>query len=128
MSSHLDTAVEVWALFAVNFLGFLLGALITTLSYLAYRSSDGKTALRNATVGFALLTIGTAVEPIYQLGIERSHVLASDQNIMLQLTEGVVISLGFLVLFFSIYRYSRYSTRQTVTVSGIDDDLFGDSD
>lgn len=128
LSNGVGNAPEVWALIAVNFLGFFLGTIMTGLSYYAYRSGERKTSLRNATVGFGLLTAGIAVEPIYQLSVEGTHVLASDQNITLQLIEGGIISLGFLVLFFSIYRYSSRSQRRTVTVSGVDDDLFEDVD
>lgn len=128
MSTEIVDALEVWALIAVNFLGFFLGAIITGLSYYAYRSGEKNTSLRNATIGFGMLTLGIAIEPVYQLGVEGTHVLASDQNTTLQLIEGTVISLGLLVLFFSIYRYSARSQRQTVTVNGIDDDLFEDVD
>lgn len=128
MSSAIAEALEVWALIAVNFLGFFLGAIITGLSYYAYRGGEKRTSLRNATIGFGLLTLGIAIEPVYQVGVEGTHVLASDQNITLQLIEGAVISMGLLVLFFSIYRYSSRSQRQTVTVNGVDDELFEDID
>ena len=128
MSSEVADALEVWALIAVNFLGFFLGAIITGLSYYAYRRGEKRTSLRNATIGFGMLTLGIAIEPVYQLGIEGTHVLASNQNITLQLIEGTVISLGLLVLFFSIYRYSSRSRRQTVTINGVDDELFEDVD
>lgn len=128
MTGETAGTIEVWALIAVNFIGFFLGAILTTVSYYAYRSGEKKTSLRNATAGFGLLTMGTAIEPVYQVGIEGTHVLASDKNITLQLIEGSVISLGLLVLFFSIYRYSSRSQRQSVTISGVDDDLFEDLD
>lgn len=128
MSSEIIDVLEVWALVAVNFFGFFLGAIITGVSCYAYRRSAQKTSLRNATIGFGLLTLGIAIEPAYQVGVEGTHVLASDQNITLQLIEGAVISLGFLVLFFSIYRYSTRSHRQTVTINGVDDELFEDPD
>lgn len=120
--------LKVWALVGVNFLGCFLGAIITAVSYYAYRSGEPNPSLRNATAGFGLLTLGIAIEPIYQVGVEGTHVLASDQNVTLQLVEGAVISLGLLVLFASIYRYSSRSRRRTVTVTGVDDDLFDDVD
>lgn len=128
MSSEIVDSLEVWALIAVNFIGFFLGVIITGLSCYAYRSSEKNTSLRNATMGFGMLTVGIAIEPVYQLGIEGTHVLASDQNITLQLIEGTVISLGLLILFFSIYRYRSRSRRQTVTVNGVDDELFENID
>lgn len=128
MTGVVAETLKVWALVAVNFLGFFLGAVLTALSFHAYRSGDPNPSLRNATIGFGLLTLGTAVEPIYQVGVEGTHVLASDQNVSLQLIEGTLISVGLLVLFFSIYRYQSASRRRTVTVSGVDDDLFDDVD
>lgn len=127
MTEKIDSMIEVWLLILVNFLGFILGIVITGVSYYAYRSSQNR-SLRNATIGFGLITLGTAIEPIYQLGIAGTHVLASDQNIALQLLEGTVIVSGFLFLFFSIYRYRSGSGRQTITVNGVDDDLFEDLD
>lgn len=112
------STAKVWILLLVNFLGVLLGIVITGLSYVAYRSNDQKKALRNATIGFGLLTAGTAVEPVYQLGIVGTHVLASEQNVPLQILEASMISTGFLVLFFSIYKYRARSQR--IRVSGVD--------
>jgi hypothetical protein len=119
--------LEVWLLIVVNFLGFILGTVITGISYYAYRMGDGKTSLRNATVGFGLITLGVAIEPIYQLGIEGTYVLASEQNVTLQAIEGTILSLGFLVLFFSIYRYRPRSRRQKISVDGVNDELFEES-
>lgn len=124
MSGEFDGMIEVWLLIAVNFFGFFLGAIITGVSLYAYRSQERNTSLRNATIGFGFITLGTAIEPIYQLGVAGTYVLASDQNIALQITEGTLIALGFLFLFFSIYRYRSQSNRQTITVSGADDSLF----
>lgn len=124
MTGGIVATLTVWLLFALKFLGFFLGAFITTLSFYAYRNSDGNTSLRNATLGFGLLTAGTAVEPAYQLVVQGSHVLASEQHVGLKVMESSLISLGFLVLFFSIYKYSSRSTRQTITISGVDDELF----
>lgn len=128
MNSEFVALLQVWALVAVNFLGCFLAAILTTLSYYAYRSGARKTSLRNATVGFGLLTLGVSIEPLYQVGVEGTHVLASDQNITLQLIEGAVVSLSLLVLFSSIYRYSAHSRRRTVTGGSVDDDLYDDAD
>lgn len=114
----IESTAKVWTLIAVNFLGVLLGTVITALSYVAYRSNDQKKSLRNATIGFGLLTGGTTVEPVYQLGIVGTHVLASEQNVPLQIIEATMISTGFLVLFFSIYKYRARTQR--ITVGGED--------
>lgn len=126
MSSEITDVLGVWAIVAVNFPGFFLGVIITGLSYHAYQAGDNDSSLRNATVGFGFITLGIVIEPLYQLGIEGTHVFASEQNITLQLVEAAVFSTGLLILFFSIYRYNSHSKRQTITVSGIDDELFED--
>lgn len=59
------------------------------------------------------------MEPVYQVGVERTHVHTSDQNESLQLIEGTLISVGLPVLFFLIYWYQSASRRRTVTVSGV---------
>lgn len=128
MTVDIDHTLEIWLLVGVNFLGFILGFFITSLSYYAYRSNSRKISLRNATVGFGLLTLGTAIEPVYQIGIEGTYILASEQNVMLRVVEGLFFSLGFLVLFLSIYRYSSRSNRRRVSINGVDDDLFEGSD
>lgn len=128
MSTQFENTIEVWLLIAVNFIGFLLGTVITLVSYWAYRSNNRKTPLRNATVGFSCITLGTAVEPIYQLSIAGTYVLASEQNVLLQLFEGALIALGFLFLFFSIYRYGSTSRRETITVRKTDESFFNGSD
>lgn len=124
MSGMATWAFDVWLLFAVNFLGFILGAFITGLSYYAYRSSDRKSSLRNATIGFALLTVGTAIEPTFQLLMDGAHIIESEHYILLQLFDGSIISLGFLVLFFSIYTYNSRPERTAITMHGVDDELF----
>lgn len=124
MIAGVSPTVEIWLLIAVNFLGFILGTIITSLSYYAYRSGERNVSLRNATVGFGLLTLGMAMEPAYQIGLQRTHVLASEQNVTLQVLEGFVFALGFLILFLSIYKYSSTSRRRTITSNGVDDDLF----
>lgn len=123
MSGH-AAAPEVWVLVAVNFFEFFLGLVMMGVSFLAYWRNGRKPALRNATAGFGLLTLGTVVEPVYQLGFVGTTVLASDRNVVLQIAEGALISLGFLVLFFSIYRYRSRSERRTIPISGVDDGLF----
>lgn len=123
MSFDVAHPLEVWLLIAVNFLGFILGTFITSVSYYAYRSSDENTSLRNATVGFGLLTVGTAIEPTYQLWVHGSPVLTNEEYITIQVVEGIVIASGFFILFFSIYKYNSNTSRYKLTTNGIDSDL-----
>lgn len=125
MSLPPDGGLEIWLLLVVNFFEAVLGLFLTVLSYHAYRSNDRKPSLRNATLGFGSITLGTATEPAFQLGIVGTHVLASDQNVPLQIAEAALISLGFTLLFLAIYRYGSRSRRQRITVSDIDDEFLG---
>jgi hypothetical protein len=122
----LVAGLEVWALVAVNFSGVALGTIITGVSYVAYGSHDRDRALVNATIGFALITLGMTMEPLYQLGIRWSHVLASEQNVLLQILEGTVFALGFLILFLSTFRHAHRTERREIFVPGVDDELFED--
>jgi len=121
----LVAGLEVWALVAVNFSGVALGTIIG-VSYVAYGSHDRDRALVNARIGFALITLGMTMEPLYQLGIRWSHVLASEQNVLLQILEGTVFALGFLILFLSTFRHAHRTERREIFVPGVDDELFED--
>lgn len=123
MTTPADVEPAIWFLIVTNFLEVFLGLVITVISYYAYRSNGWQTSLRNATAGFGLITLGAAIEPAYQLGVVGTHVLASDQNVGLQIVEAVVISLGFALLFFSIYRYSSRSRRHRITLTDIDEEF-----
>lgn len=125
--SHVDTAAEVWILIAVNFLGFFLGAVVTAISYWAYRTTPRKPSLRNATIGFWFITLGIAVEPIYRIVVTGLHVRASGLNVPLQIFEGSAIALGLLLLFVSVYGYSSGTTRH-VTLGAVQDGLLEESD
>lgn len=127
MIEELGDAIELWALVAVNFIGFTLGATMTAVAYYTYRTRDRRPSLRLASLGFALLTVATAIEPAYQLTVERTLVLAAAERVVwLQLLEGALYSLGFLTLFYAILRRRPRRRERTVTIEGVDDGLFDD--
>lgn len=127
MTTELGGAIELWALVAVNFIGFALGATMTAVAYYTYRTRNRRRSLRLATVGFALLTVATVLEPAYQLTVERTLVLvATERVIWLQLFEAALYSLGFLTLFYAVLRRRPGRRRRTVTIDGVDDELFDD--
>lgn len=127
MTNLVEAGLDLWVLIGVNLFEFVLASVITGVSFFAYRSADRKPPLLNATIGFGLITVSTAVEPTYQFVIAGDYTLTTEQSIDLQIAEGVLLSLGLLVLFFSVYRYRSRSRRRTITVEGVDDDLFDGS-
>lgn len=100
---------EFWAFLLANLVLGLFGGVLTALSFTAYRR-NGKTSFRNATLGFAFVTLGGSVEPIYQLPVKGSYELGGREMLALQSVEGILIGLGLALLFFSIYAYERPST------------------
>lgn len=96
---------ELWAFLVVNVLVFGIGSLLTALSLTAYRSSGWSRAFRDATVGFGVLTIGSGADLVYEMGIKGDYHLTGRELLMLQTIEGLLVALGFGLLFYSIYRY-----------------------
>lgn len=87
-----DTTTVV--LVAARAIVLLLGATITYYSAMAYRRT-GLPYLRNAAVGFAIMTVGVLLEgllfEVVGLDLEVVHVV-----------ESIAIGLGFLVLLVSL--------------------------
>ncbi|WP_442909404.1 DUF7521 family protein [Halovenus sp. HT40] len=90
--------VDGWAvaLTSTRIIVLLLGILTTIISFRAYYEQRA-TYLRDATIGFAIMTIGVFVEgALYQLtpiGLTQVHII-----------ESVAIGFGFLALLRSFLR------------------------
>lgn len=123
MSAPPDVDPTIWVLIVTNFAESFLGLVITAISYHSYRLNEDKRSLLTATVGFGLLTLGTMVAPAYQLGILGSHLIPTSDNVLLQIAEAAIISLGFAVLFVSIYRYSSGYRRHRITLTELEEDF-----
>lgn len=95
---------EFWAFVASNLFVFGSGAILTVLSFRAYRRSN-TTAFRTASAGFALITVGALVEAVYEVGIRGSYHLGGRELLMLHTVEGVLIGAGLMGLFYSLKRY-----------------------
>lgn len=108
-----------------NVLQFTVGAVITGLSYLVYRSSGGKTAFRNSTLGFLLITIGGVLAPVYQIWIKGDYSISGRELLELQILEGTLITVGLALLLYSIY---GFNTRPKRVPADPDSDVydFGD--
>jgi hypothetical protein len=95
---------ELLAFLASNLLVFVLGGSMATLSYRAYRRT-GTPSFRTAAAGFALITAGSLVEAVYELGIRGTSDLGGRELLALHAVEGFLISLGLAGLFYSLWRY-----------------------
>jgi hypothetical protein len=93
---------ELWLFVASNLLLLVLGGTITVLSYGAYRRNEGRRALRDASIGFGLITVGSLVEGVYELGI-RGYELGGRELLALHTVEGVLIAGGLAIIFYSLY-------------------------
>lgn len=117
--------LEFWTYVLTNFMMFGFGLMLTGLSYFAYRTDKTRFALRNATIGFGLLTIGGLVAPLYQIGYKTQYQLDGRELLAIQSVEGLFLAAGLGMLFYSIYRYSNGEQYQHVdtfeTIEDIDD-------
>ncbi len=95
---------ELWTFVASNVLVLALGGALTVLSYRAYRRLD-RPPLRTAALGFGVITLGTLVEAVYELGIRGSYELTGRELLTLHTVEGAFIAAGLAALFYSLARY-----------------------
>lgn len=96
--------LEFWLFVASNVFVFVLGGVLTVLSYRAYRRSENA-SFRNASVGFALIIAGSLVEAVYELGIRRSYELGGRELLALHSVEGILVGFGLAALFYSLVQY-----------------------
>jgi len=111
---------ELWTFALANLITFTLGLVLTGLSCYAYSTGGRRRSFRNATVGFGLLTLGMAVEPIYQFGVRGDYHLGGRELLALQTVEGLLLAAGLGMLFYSIYWHNRGSRRShTVGIESV---------
>lgn len=103
-----------------NVFQFFFGAIITALSYSAYRST-GKQTFRTSTFGFLLITTGGVFAPLYEFGFKGDYDITARELLELQVIEGILFGAGLALLLFSIYRH----TRRTATLTESEGDLHG---
>jgi len=111
---------ELWMFFIAHFLLFGVGALLTGFSYLAYRASGRSWTFGLSTIGFVFVTLGGVLEPMYELTVKGAYSLYGRELLLLQTAEGLLISIGLGLLFYSVYRYNRSPAHR---VSTIDEEL-----
>lgn len=108
--------LEFWTYVLTNFTVFGFGAVLTALSYLAYRADPERRSLRNSTVGFGLLTVGGLVAPAYQLALTGRYELGGRELLAVQSVEGLFFAAGFGMLFYSLYRRTSSSQHRVQSV------------
>lgn len=106
--------IEFWTFILTNFMMFAFGLILSTVSYLAYRADRGRISLRNATIGFGLLTIGGLVAPAYQLGFRGAYELSGRELLIVQSIEGLFLAAGLGMLFYSVYRHGKRTRERHV--------------
>lgn len=101
---------ELWAFVLANTGLFVISSVLTGLSYLAYRQSNGQASYLRATVGFGFIVLGGLIEPAYQLGVRGDYNLDGTELLVLQTGEGVLIAFGLGLLFYAITAASSGSS------------------
>jgi TRAP-type C4-dicarboxylate transport system permease small subunit len=101
---------ELWTFVVSNVLAIVFAGLLTAFSYLAYRR-NGARHFRTAALGFAAIGLGVAVEPVYELGGDRSY-LGGRELFALHGAEGLLMAVGFALLFYSVYSYRPRAARR----------------
>lgn len=95
---------EFWAYLLSNALVLVLGSVLVGVSGTAYRRT-GRRSFATAAVGFALITLGSLIEAVYELGIHRSFAIDERTLLALHAFEGLVIAVGLAALFYSVWEY-----------------------
>ena len=100
----LPSSPEIWTLTIVRLLLVAFASGFTVVSYLAYRRERTRPLL-GAVVGFVVITFGLLVELVYEIAIKGSFFLTEAEVVRLQLVEGTILVVGFLILLYSINNY-----------------------
>lgn len=95
---------EFWAYLLSNALVLVLGGVLAVVSGAAYRRTRRR-SFGVAAAGFALVTLGSIIEAVYELGIRQSFALGERELLALHAVEGLVIAVGLAALFYSLYEH-----------------------
>lgn len=95
----------IWMFAATNLLTLVLGVVLTVIAYKAYRR-EGLHAFLIATVGFALLTVGTIIEMVYTFGAKEvlsgGFTAFGAELFLLRTVEAAFIASGLLLFIYSL--------------------------
>ena len=95
---------QLWMFITSNLLVFALGSALTVLSYKAQRRFD-RPNLKYTTLGFALITVSTAVEAVYTPGIAGGSWLTDGRLLALYTLESMLIASGLACIAYSLLKY-----------------------
>lgn len=114
----------LWAFIIANALMFVISSLLTMLSFLAYYQNPRITSYKISTVGFAFIVLGGLIDPVYRLGIHGQYYLSVTERLLLQASEGVLLSIGLGLLFYAIMSHDVKSS-PTDGYDSMDPSLYG---
>lgn len=95
---------ELWVFVLAHSVSFVVGTMLTGLSYRAYLRVHERTLLM-AAVGFGLITLGGFVKLAYLMNIRRDYRLGSLERLALLSIETVLVAAGLVVSFWALSRY-----------------------
>ena len=102
--------LELWAFIFANTLLFVMSSLLMTLSFIAYYQNPKMKSYLLSTIGFGFIVLGGLVDPVYRLGIRGEYFLNGTERLLLQSSEGVLLSIGLGLLFYAIMRHDVRSS------------------
>lgn len=95
---------ELWLFLLSNLTVLAMGGILTAVSTRAFLRSRRR-SFRGAMVGFGLITLGSIVEGVYELGIRGTYELGGRELLVLHSIEGIVITIGLGAFFYTIKQY-----------------------
>ncbi len=98
------TNTALWMFIVSNLLVFVLGSVLTVLSYRAQKRL-GRDSLRYTTLGFALITASIVAEALYAPGIGGGDWLETRSLLILYTMESLFIAAGLACIAYSLLRY-----------------------
>jgi hypothetical protein len=101
-----EQSPEMWAFGVSNAVVFALLLSLGLIAYRAYRREEGAAFLL-ASAGFSLLAVGSAIESIYEFGLNDGYQAFGRELYLLRIAESALLALGVVVLLVSLNRVGR---------------------
>lgn len=109
--------------FVITNIGFVIvSCLLTGLSFLAYRMSDGQQSYAIATIGFGCILLGGATELVVIYLFVPDFILTGTEFLYLQASENVLTASGLGFLFYAITRHNTDSSNRPNYASSTDEE------
>ncbi|MDS0474889.1 hypothetical protein [Natrinema sp. 1APR25-10V2] len=94
-----------WLFLLSNVITFGLGTILTVIAYKAYKR-EGLSSLLIVTVGFAVLTLGTVTEALYEFGVKGGVMAFGRELYLLRTAETIFIAVGLVLIIYSVRHVS----------------------